>query len=146
MSKDENCTCKACKSTVFHCQICKFVTFLLPSLSWLLKFPIAFWRRQYRCRLPLLSSLKGSLIGWIKKKILLHVRHAFCCNFLTYCRPNDNVKFSYLRFWRQRELPAVNLPFFALSWKPFMEQASESALHLFCTTWSTYGLIAKHLT
>jgi len=30
MSKDEKCTCKACKNTVFHCQICKFVGFLLP--------------------------------------------------------------------------------------------------------------------
>ena len=39
MSKDEKCTCKACKSTVFHCQICKVVTFLLPSSSCLLKFP-----------------------------------------------------------------------------------------------------------
>ena len=40
MSKDEICTCKACKNTVFHCQICKFVRFLLPSSSWLLKLPI----------------------------------------------------------------------------------------------------------
>ena len=24
MSKDEKCTCKACKNAVFHCQICKF--------------------------------------------------------------------------------------------------------------------------
>ena len=39
MSKDEICTCKACKNTVFHCQICKFVEFLLPSSSWLLKLP-----------------------------------------------------------------------------------------------------------
>ena len=39
MSKDEICTCKACKNTVFHCQICKFVGFLLPSSSWLLKLP-----------------------------------------------------------------------------------------------------------
>ena len=35
MSKDEKCTCKACKNNVFHCQICKFVGFLLPSSSWL---------------------------------------------------------------------------------------------------------------
>jgi len=28
MSKDEKCTCKACKKTVFHCQICKFVGFV----------------------------------------------------------------------------------------------------------------------
>ena len=39
MSKIEKCTCKACKNTVFHCQICKFVGFLLPSSSWLLKLP-----------------------------------------------------------------------------------------------------------
>ena len=41
MSKAEKCTCKACKNTGFHCQICKFVRFLLPSSSWLLKLPIA---------------------------------------------------------------------------------------------------------
>ena len=39
MSKDVTCTCKACQNTVFHCQICKFMGFLLPSSSWLLKFP-----------------------------------------------------------------------------------------------------------
>ena len=37
--KNENCTCKACKTIVFHYQICKFVTFLLPSSSCLLKLP-----------------------------------------------------------------------------------------------------------
>ena len=40
MSKDEKCTFKACKNTVFHCQICEFVRFLLPSSSWLLKLAI----------------------------------------------------------------------------------------------------------
>ena len=34
MSKKERCTCK---NTVFHCQIRKFVTFVLLSSSWLLK-------------------------------------------------------------------------------------------------------------
>ena len=38
--ENEKCTCEACKIVVFHCQICKFVTFLLPSSSWLLKLPI----------------------------------------------------------------------------------------------------------
>ena len=38
--KNEICTCKACKNTIFHYQICKFVGFLLPSSSWLLKLPI----------------------------------------------------------------------------------------------------------
>ena len=42
MSKDEICKCKACKNTVFNCQICKFVGFLLPSSSWLLKLPLMF--------------------------------------------------------------------------------------------------------
>ena len=40
MSKNEKGTCKACKNTVFLCQICKFVGFLLPSSSWLPKLPI----------------------------------------------------------------------------------------------------------
>ena len=39
-SKDEKFTCKACKNTVFHWQICKFVGVLLLSSSWLLKLPI----------------------------------------------------------------------------------------------------------
>ena len=39
MSKNEKCTCKACKTIVFHCQICKFVTFLLSSSLWLLQLP-----------------------------------------------------------------------------------------------------------
>ena len=34
--------------------------------------------------------------------------------------PNDDVKFSYLWFWRQRELAAVNLSLFAFTWKPFV--------------------------
>ena len=38
--KNEKCTCKVCKTTVFHCQIWKFVGFLLPSSSWLLKLSI----------------------------------------------------------------------------------------------------------
>ena len=37
--KNEICTCKACKNTIFHCQICKFAGFLLPSSPWLLKLP-----------------------------------------------------------------------------------------------------------
>ena len=38
-SKKMENTQKACKNTVFHCQMCKFVGFLLPSSSWLLKLP-----------------------------------------------------------------------------------------------------------
>ena len=39
MSKNEKCTCKARKNTVFHCQIWKFVGFSFPLSSWLLKLP-----------------------------------------------------------------------------------------------------------
>ena len=46
--------------------------------------------------------------------------------------PNDNVKFSFSRFWEQCKLSAVTLSL------PLNEnhscQASKSALHLFCTT------------
>ena len=38
--KIKKCTCKACKTIVLHCQICKFVTFLLLSSLWLLKLAI----------------------------------------------------------------------------------------------------------
>ena len=37
--KMKNARVKRAKNTVFHCQICKFVTFLLLSSSWLLKLP-----------------------------------------------------------------------------------------------------------
>ena len=40
MSKNGKCTCKACKTIVFCCQICKLLTFLLPSSAWLPKLSI----------------------------------------------------------------------------------------------------------
>ena len=39
ISKHEKCACKDRKTIVFHYQICKFVTFLFSSSSWLLKLP-----------------------------------------------------------------------------------------------------------
>ena len=39
MSTNKKCTRKACKTIVFHCQICKFLSFLLQSSSWLRKGP-----------------------------------------------------------------------------------------------------------
>ena len=54
--KNENCTCKACKTIVFHCQICKFVTFLLPSSSWLrkLSFEVLTTKRAYSSKFLIL--------------------------------------------------------------------------------------------
>ena len=37
--KMKNARAKRAKNAVFHCQICNFVRFLLPSSSWLLKLP-----------------------------------------------------------------------------------------------------------
>ena len=39
--------------------------------------------------------------------------HTFWCNVFTYSLPNDDVKFSYLTFWRQRDLAALHLSFVA---------------------------------
>ena len=57
MSKDEICTCKACKNTVFHCQICKIVGFLLPTSSWLLKLPGIFVKLAVKHVMSKQSSL-----------------------------------------------------------------------------------------
>ena len=45
--QDEKCTCKACKNAVYLCQICKFMGFLLPSSSWLLKLPIGHFGKYH---------------------------------------------------------------------------------------------------
>ena len=48
MSKDEQCTCKACKNTVFHCEICRLVGVLIAVLAVVLKLPyIPKSRRKY---------------------------------------------------------------------------------------------------
>ena len=52
--------------------------------------------------------------------------------------PNDDVKFSYMRFWRQRELEAVNLSFFNFTWKTFVP-SKRSVLRLFCTVWPAWN-------
>ena len=44
-TKCQKCTCKACKTTVFHCQILQISGVLLPSSSWLLKLSIV-WSTQ----------------------------------------------------------------------------------------------------
>ena len=57
MSKDEKCTCKACKNNVFHCQICKFGFFFccrrprgcLSSLT--CDAERCFWLRKFICEI-----------------------------------------------------------------------------------------------
>ena len=48
------------------------------------------------------------------KIIVLHVWHAFLCNFW---RSSDDVKFAFLRFWQQRKPAAVNLLILCLCMK-----------------------------
>ena len=66
----------------------------------------------------------SDLIGWMRSRL-------FGAIFLS-SLPNDNMKFSFSRFWEECKLSAVTLSF------PLNEnhlgQASKSALHLFCTT------------
>ena len=74
MSKDEKCTCKACKNTIFHCKICKFVGFLLPSSSWLLKLPI---RKFKKLRWLLQRRCHFKIEIWVRLSVsrLFHVDH-----------------------------------------------------------------------
>ena len=67
MSKDEKCTCNACKNTVFHCQICKFVGFLLPSSSWLLKLPIC--SSEIVFHFPLTTAISGVCLDCLKGSV-----------------------------------------------------------------------------
>ena len=85
MSKDENCTCKACKNTVFHCQICKFVGLLLPSSSWLLKLPIHFNLRS---------------------KMMMQITNAF--SLLTFNR-RLHVNFESNSWWKGHKNPRLAL-------------------------------------
>ena len=64
MSKNERCTCKTCKNTVFHCQIRKFATFVLPSSSWLLKLPKGWFSYNPRYRFDRRCQFKKWSYDW----------------------------------------------------------------------------------
>ena len=82
MSKNEKCTCKACKNTVFHYQICKFVGFLLPSSSWLLKFPTAAGSPgRYNLKYENFTSLLGGLRRKTAAKRVPHVQYDYLSLF-----------------------------------------------------------------
>ena len=98
--KNEKYTCKACKTIVFHCQICKFVRFLLPSSSRLLKL--------------------FGMIGGIIEENNHAARAELPLKHFWRSLPSNDVKFSYMRFWRQRESAAVNLSFSGFIWKSFV--------------------------
>ena len=61
---------------------------------------------------------------WLVEWRRIIVQHAYTCSTLFdamfwCCLPNDDVKFSYLRFWRQHEL-AADLSLYAFTWKLFV--------------------------
>ena len=52
---------------------------------------------------------------------------------------NNDVEFSYTRFWRQRELAAANLSFSGFPYENHSWLASENTLCLLRTTWPTWS-------
>ena len=70
---------KRAKNIVFHCQICKFVGFLLPSSSWLLKLPMCCrvgsqvqhekldLKRVYKLKVKFLSQKHNEADVWSSK-------------------------------------------------------------------------------
>ena len=76
MSKVEICTCKACKNTVFRCQICKCFGFLLPLSPWLLKLLIRELKLWERERQRQRHKWRIWLVEW-RTMSVLHVQHAF---------------------------------------------------------------------
>ena len=91
------------------------------------------WRRQ-RQRQRHKSMIW--LVEWGKITVL-HVRHAFPCNFMIWSAKGHETIFEILTTTRHRTEPKI---FHSL---PLQEnhscQASESALRLFCTTWPTWN-------
>ena len=83
----ENCTCKGCKTIVFHYQICKFVTFL-PSSSWLPKLPTISW--------PTRAHGIISLNWRYKLNNFFKLWRSFCDAFLQQPNSYDNVTTSSL--------------------------------------------------
>ena len=71
MYKSEKCKCKACVTTVFHCQICKLLTFILPPYSWwMVKLPIVEGEQRWyqTCQLAV-----GKITRYFREsQILLH--------------------------------------------------------------------------
>ena len=143
MSKNEKCTCKACKNTVFLSQLCKFIGFLLPLSSWLLKLPIRefkIWRRQ-RQRQRHKSMIW--LVEW-RKTIVLHVRHAFCSDVLTYSakRWRENFTFEVLTTTRARSRKSFTLCLYMK-----ITRTKQAKVHFaYFAQCDQHGIIAKDLT
>ena len=62
--KMKNARAKRAKILFYHCQICKFVGFLLPSSSWLLKLPIMLSKLRTSSSPPVLATDKLIVTCW----------------------------------------------------------------------------------
>ena len=127
MSKDKKCTCKACKNTVFHCQICKFEGFLLP-------------RRRRGCLSSLLrkmypSSTEKHSCAFICRylRLLHHHRQEDRRLQFLYQRENNNQIASPVRadshFWMEISfeflLECLNIEYFpSQSWRKYRKENS----------------------
>ena len=99
MFKNEKCTCKACITVVAHCQICKFVTFLLPSLSWLLnwapylgdKLDVHFEMKRLQVCGPrsfFIGQIKSLFLALARKIFFLHKEARISVYFSTTLKAN----------------------------------------------------------
>ena len=60
--------------------------------------------------------------------------------------PNNDVKFSYLKFSQQGELTAINLPFFALIRKPLICANQDKVHFAYFVQCDQHGIIMEHFT
>jgi len=106
--------------------------------GWSLKDNSAFQKLQRLQQLWQYHKSMISLVEW-QKLIILHMQHKlFEANF-SCSLPNNNVKFSFLRFWQQCKPSAIYLPFSAFAWKPFAPRQWRCTNALNCTMWPTWN-------
>ena len=62
----QKCTCKACNTIVFHCQRCKFMRFLLPSLSWLITLRNIQFKQSQQCHKFAYLTMKKKMLQFAR--------------------------------------------------------------------------------
>ena len=106
-----------------------------------------FNNREFKKWLPQRQRQRHKPTIWLVERgkiIVLQLWHTFGAIFW-HSLSKENVKFSYLRFWRQLQPAALNLSFFAFRHEnhSFYKQAK---VHFAYFSRDQLGIIAKHLT
>ena len=124
---------------VLHVQHDYFSSFNQSS-HWFVAFSLTLTLPSWNLKLPKIRNFTLSFGRYVKELYWSAWRTCSTCFGANCWRspPDDKKKFSYLRFWQQRDPTAINLSFFALAWKPLC-LASQSALRLFCATWPAWN-------